>query len=61
MDKEWKDSNKRTNSGGWDWISPNHLWKGHQGSYAEWIKNHPECDTSKDDYDPNLDTCLKEE
>jgi len=31
-------------------------WDGHMDNYAEWIKQHPESDTSREDYDEYKDT-----
>ena len=42
-------------------FAPKNSWKGHEGNYAEWMKQHPECDTSLETYDKAKDTCLAEQ
>jgi hypothetical protein len=37
-------------------IADQGAWDGHMDHYAEWIKEHPESDTSRYDYDRNKDT-----
>ena len=59
--KNWRKTSERTNSGLWGWFAPRKSWRGHEGNYAQWMKDHPECDTSRVDYDPVLDTCLADQ
>jgi hypothetical protein len=37
-------------------IADKGAWDGHMDHYAEWIKAHPESDTSRYDYDLRKDT-----
>lgn len=53
--------NAKTRNGIWGWFSDKLNWKGHQGNYAKWLKDHPECDETNISYDKNKDTCLATE
>jgi hypothetical protein len=54
----WKKHSKRTDNGAWDWFSPSKPWKGHEGDYAEFLKLHPDCDPTSENYREDFDSCL---
>lgn len=58
--EKWSDKNSKNkgNNGFLDWASSDRLWGGHSGSYAKYIKNHPECDPSRPTYRLRKDECL---
>lgn len=39
------------------WLGHIGLWRGHKNHYADWIKQHPECDPSYWDYDADREQC----
>jgi hypothetical protein len=39
------------------WLGHIGLWRGHKNHYADWIKRHPECDPSNEDYDEDNEVC----
>jgi len=39
------------------WLGHIGLWRGHKNHYADWIKQHPECDPSHEDYDEDREIC----
>ena len=42
------------------WLGHIGLWRGHKNHYADWIKRHPECDPSREDYDEDREICQRQ-
>ena len=40
------------------WLGHIGLWRGHKNHYADWIKQHPECDPSNIDYMVGRAICM---
>jgi len=45
------DSAKYVADGFVAWLGHIGLWRGHKNHYADWIRQHPECDPSSPDYE----------